>query len=143
MPISPIAQGRTTALQIESGDLNGNKSLCILVHGDGAVAGQGVAYESAQMTNLSGFSSNGIVHIVANNQLGFTAEREAYCSSGYCTDMLKAMDAPVFHINAEDVDAVLYASQLAAGWRNKFRHDVVLDVVRQVSPYSENGVATK
>ncbi|KAL7673079.1 hypothetical protein ACOME3_007951 [Neoechinorhynchus agilis] len=126
--VSSVAQGRVTALQHESGDLKGDKSLCILVHGDAALAGQGVVYEYTQATHVPQFTTNGIVHIVCNNQLGFTTERSIYSSTAYSTDVLRAVDTPVFHLNAEDVDSVLFASNLVAEFRNVFRKDAVVDV---------------
>ena len=104
-------------------------ALPILIHGDAAIAGQGIIYEIAQMTNLPGYRLGGTIHIVINNQVGFTTDYDDARSSIYCTDIAKAIDAPVLHINGDDPEAIIFASKLAVEFRQMFNKDIFLDVL--------------
>ncbi len=106
-----------------------SKVLPIVVHGDAAIAGQGIAYELVQMANLDGYKTNGTIHIVVNNQIGFTTNYLDGRSSTYCTDVAKVTLCPVLHINADDVEAVVHASLFALEYRMRFKCDVFLDLL--------------
>lgn len=106
-----------------------SKVLPIIIHGDGAIAGQGIVYEIAQMMNLEGYRTGGTVHIVVNNQVSFTTNYMDARSSVYCTDIAKVTDSPVMHINADDVEAVVHAIRFAADFRAKFGKDVYIDLL--------------
>jgi len=105
------------------------KVLPIVIHGDSAIAGQGIVYEIAQMMTLDGYKTGGTVHIVVNNQVGFTTNYLDARSSTYCTDIAKVTDSPVMHINADDVEAVVHAIRFAADYRAKFHKDVYIDLL--------------
>ena len=101
----------------------------ILIHGDAAVAGQGIVYEVTQMAKLKGYSTGGTIHFVINNQVGFTTDFEDARSAIYCTDVAKIIDAPVFHVNGDDPEAVVFVSRMAAEYRQEFNRDVFVDMV--------------
>ena len=103
--------------------------LPVLIHGDAAVIGQGVVFETINVANIAGYSVEGTLHIVVNNQIGFTATADESRSSAYCTDHFKVIGAPVFHVNAEDVDACLRVIELALEYRQRFGRDVVIDLI--------------
>lgn len=127
--IDPVVIGRTKAEQHLMGDEHQNKVVPILIHGDAAFAGQGVVYETMQMSNLIDFSVGGTIHVVVNNQIGFTTTPNKSRSGMYCTDLAKAVDAPIFHVNAESLDDVAKVFQIAAEYRMKYKNDVVIDLV--------------
>ncbi|MDO5615111.1 MAG: 2-oxoglutarate dehydrogenase E1 component [Cruoricaptor ignavus] len=106
-----------------------SKVLPIVIHGDGAIAGQGIVYEVAQMMTLDGYKTGGSVHIVVNNQVSFTTNYLDARSSIYCTDIAKVTDSPVMHVNADDVEAVVHAIRFAADYRAKFNKDVYIDLL--------------
>lgn len=101
----------------------------ILIHGDAAIAGQGIVYEVIQMSLLRGYRTGGTIHLVINNQIGFTTNYIDARSSTYCTDVAKVTLSPVFHVNADDVEALVYTIQLAMEYRQKFHHDVFIDIL--------------
>lgn len=106
-----------------------DKILPILIHGDAAVAGQGIVYEVTQMAKLKGYEVGGTIHFVINNQVGFTTDFEDARSAIYCTDVAKIIDAPVFHVNGDDPEAVVFVSKMAAEFRQQFNRDVFIDMV--------------
>jgi len=108
---------------------NADKILPIIIHGDAAVAGQGIIYELIQMSKLKGYATGGTIHFVINNQVGFTTDFEDARSSIYCTDIAKVTDSPVLHVNGDDPEAVVYACKLAAEFREKFNRDIFIDMV--------------
>ncbi|WP_034708019.1 thiamine pyrophosphate-dependent enzyme, partial [Chryseobacterium luteum] len=108
---------------------DGSKILPIVIHGDGAIAGQGIAYEVAQMMTLEGYKTGGTVHIVVNNQVSFTTNYADARSSTYCTDIAKVTESPVMHVNADDAEAVVHAMHFAADFRAKFGKDVYIDLL--------------
>jgi 2-oxoglutarate dehydrogenase E1 component len=99
------------------------------MHGDAAFAGQGVVYETMGFHDLPSYTTGGTIHIVVNNQIGFTTDPRFGRSTPYCTDIAKSINAPVFHVNGDDAEAVTYVMQLAADWRKTFHRDVVIDLV--------------
>ncbi|CAG7861840.1 unnamed protein product [Brassica rapa] len=124
-----VVVGKTRAKQYYSKDMDRTKNLGILIHGDGSFAGQGVVYETLHLSALPNYTTGGTIHIVVNNQVAFTTDPRAGRSSQYCTDVAKALSAPIFHVNGDDVEAVVHACELAAEWRQTFHSDVVVDLV--------------
>lgn len=126
----PVVAGSARARQERFGDTSRERVLPILVHGDASLAGQGVVMELLQMSQLRGFTVGGTVHVVINNQVGFTTSNPLDArSTRYCTDIAKMIDAPVFHVNGDDPDAVAYVTELAYDFRQKFKKDVFVDLV--------------
>ncbi|KAG0325402.1 2-oxoglutarate dehydrogenase E1 component, partial [Dissophora globulifera] len=123
-----VVLGKTHAIQHYMDDKDRTRSLAVLLHGDAAFAGQGVIYETLGFMDLPAYSTGGTIHIVVNNQIGFTTDPRFARSTAYCTDIAKAINAPIFHVNADDVEAVNYVHQLAADWRKEFHTDVVIDL---------------
>jgi len=123
----PVVLGKTRAIQ----DYQKTKSraMAILIHGDAALAGQGVIFETGQMEELYGYTTGGTIHVVANNNIGFTTNPKEARSGLYPTEIAKTMSAPVFHVNGDCPEDVDFVSKLAADWRNEFRTDVFLDVI--------------
>lgn len=126
--VNPVVEGEVRARQDKLDDRKREKVLAILVHGDAALAGQGVVYETLQFFKLNGYSTGGTVHLVINNQIGFTTLPKDARSTDYCTDIAKAFGAPVFHVNAEDPEGCIYATILACQLRQKFHCDVFVDL---------------
>eukprot|EP01018_Ginkgo_biloba_P020795 Gb_16333 [translate_table: standard] len=127
--VDPVVLGKTRAKQYFSNDKDRKKNLAILIHGDGSFAGQGVVYETLHLSALPSYTTGGTIHIVINNQVAFTTDPEAGRSSQYCTDVAKALNAPIFHVNGDDVEAVVHACELATDWRQTFQSDVIVDIV--------------
>ena len=127
--VNAIVEGITRAKQDSSHQNNHSEVLPILVHGDAAFAGQGVVYETIQMAKLDGYSTAGTIHIVVNNQIGFTTNYLDARSSTYCTDVGKVTLSPVLHVNADDVEAVVHAATFALEYRMRYKRDVFLDLL--------------
>ncbi|XP_012693837.2 2-oxoglutarate dehydrogenase-like, mitochondrial [Clupea harengus] len=127
--VDPVVQGKTKAEQFYCGDTEGKKVMSLLIHGDAAFAGQGVVYETIHLSELPSYSTHGTIHVVVNNQIGFTTDPRIGRSSPYPTDVARVVNAPIFHVNADDPEAVMYVCRVAAEWRNTFNKDVVIDLV--------------
>ena len=127
--VDPVALGiaRAKAVQKHNGDYN--RVAPILIHGDAAIAGQGVVYEVIQMSELNGYKTGGTIHLVLNNQVGFTTNYLDARSSTYSTDVAKVTKSPVFHVNGDDVEAVIYTIKLAMEYRQAFHSDVFIDIL--------------
>ena len=128
--VAPVVIGRVRAKQNQHNDTNDRLSvLGIVLHGDAAFAGQGVVAETFDFSGLRGYRTGGTIHIVVNNQIGFTTSPNYSRSSPYCTDVAKMVMAPIMHINGDDPEAVIHASRIATEFRQKFACDVVLDII--------------
>uniref|UniRef100_A0A8D0AMB1 2-oxoglutarate dehydrogenase complex component E1 n=1 Tax=Sander lucioperca TaxID=283035 RepID=A0A8D0AMB1_SANLU len=127
--VDPVVQGKTKAEQFYRGDTQGKKVMSILIHGDAAFAGQGVVYETFHLSELPSYTTHGTIHVVVNNQIGFTTDPRVARSSPYPTDVARVVNAPIFHVNADDPEAVMYVCRVAAEWRATFNKDVVIDLV--------------
>ncbi|GAA5956132.1 hypothetical protein JCM3765_005461 [Sporobolomyces pararoseus] len=125
----PVVLGKTKALQYFEGNADTSTSMGLLLHGDAAFAGQGVVYETMGFHDLPHYGTGGTVHIIVNNQIGFTTNPSQGRSTPYPSDIAKAIDAPIFHVNGDDAEAVTFVCQLAADWRAKFKKDVVIDLI--------------
>ena len=128
--VNPVVEGSVKARQRRRRDHSGDQVLPILVHGDAAFAGQGVIMETLNLAYTRGYGTGGTVHIIVNNQIGFTTSdpRDAR-STTYCTDVAKMVEAPIFHVNGDDPEAVQFVTQLALDYRMQFKKDVVVDIV--------------
>ncbi|MDD3021490.1 MAG: 2-oxoglutarate dehydrogenase E1 component [Alphaproteobacteria bacterium] len=126
--VNPVAIGRVRAKQFQRQDVERGKVVPILVHGDAAFIGQGVVAETLIMSELPGYRVGGTIHIVINNQIGFTTMPKYSRSGPYCTDMAKILSAPILHVNGDDVESVIHVSRLAAEFRQTFKKDVVIDI---------------
>ena len=127
--VAPVVQGKARAKQHFLGDTDRSKVMTVLLHGDGSHSGQGVVYETYDLTALPDYTVGGSIHIVVNNQVAFTTDPKSSRSSRYCTDVAKAVDAPIFHVNGDDAEAVQRVMELAAEYRQRFKSDVVVDLV--------------
>ena len=127
--VGAIVQGITRAKIDNNYQGDSSKALPIIVHGDAAIAGQGLPYEIVQMARLDGYTNGGTIHIVVNNQIGFTTNYLDARSSTYCTDVAKVTLCPVFHVNSDDVEAVVHASKIALEYRTRFERDVFIDLL--------------
>ena len=126
--VNPVAQGRLRAKQDRNVDFDRRKSCVILVHGDAAFAGEGVIQETLNLSELPGYQTGGTVHIVVNNQIGFTTSPSEARSCTYATDVARMLQIPIFHVNGEDPEAVAQVVQLAMDFRAKFHRDVIIDM---------------
>ncbi|MCA9277526.1 MAG: 2-oxoglutarate dehydrogenase E1 component [Phycisphaeraceae bacterium] len=127
--VDPVVLGRARAKQYLSGDLQRKHIMPLLIHGDAAIAGQGIIAECLNLSQLEGYTVGGTVHVVINNQIGFTTLPEDARSTRYCTDVAKMIDAPIFHVNGDDPEACVTAAQIAVEYRQKFGKDVFIDLV--------------
>ena len=127
--VNPVVEGRARARQRILGDLpERRKVLPVLIHGDAAFAGQGIVAEVLNFSQLPGYSTGGTIHVVINNQIGFTTDPSEARSSLYCTDVAKMIEAPIFHVNGDDPEAVVRVMELALEYRQAFSKDVVIDM---------------
>ena len=134
--VNPVVEGSVKCRQHRRGDDTGDTILPVLVHGDAAFAGQGVVMETMQLSQAKGYATGGTVHIIVNNQVGFTTDnpietrqRQHARTSMYCTDLAKMLESPVFHVNADDPEAVVFVTKLAMDYRAKFHKDVIIDLI--------------
>ncbi|KZS99008.1 2-oxoglutarate dehydrogenase E1 component [Sistotremastrum niveocremeum HHB9708] len=126
----PVVLGKTRAIQhFEQDEASHNTAMGVLLHGDAAFAGQGVVYETMGFHSLPNYGTGGTIHLIVNNQIGFTTDPRFSRSTPYPSDIAKAIDAPIFHVNGDNVEAVTFVCQLAADWRAKYKKDVVIDIV--------------
>jgi 2-oxoglutarate dehydrogenase E1 component len=126
--VNPVVEGIVRAKQKRAGDEEHKKIMSLLIHGDAAFAGQGVVAETLNLSQLKGYRTGGTVHIIINNQIGFTTPPEDARSSTYATDVAKMIQAPIFHVNGDDPEASLWVTKLAFEYRQKFNKDVVIDL---------------
>jgi len=126
---NPVVLGKVRAKLQQRGDQSKSSVMALLIHGDAAFAGQGVVMECFAMSQLEGYSTGGTVHLVINNQIGFTTTPRFSRSGPYCTDVAKMVQAPILHVNGDDVEAVVHAARIAMEYRQEFKADVVLDMV--------------
>jgi 2-oxoglutarate dehydrogenase E1 component len=126
--VNPVALGRVRAKQDRLDDHANERSMAILIHGDAAFAGEGVVQESLNLSELPGYRTGGTLHVIVNNQIGFTTNPEEARSARYCTDVAKMLQSPIFHVNGESPEAVAQVIRLAMDFRRTFRRDVVIDM---------------
>ena len=128
--VNPVVEGSVRARQQRRGDLERQEVVPVLIHGDAAFPAQGVVTETFQMSQTNGFRTGGTIHIVINNQIGFTTSRPTDArSTPYCSDVAKMIEAPIFHVNGDDPEAAIFVTRLALEYRQKFKKDVVIDLV--------------
>ena len=128
--VDPVVVGKVRARQDTAGDTQRRSSvMAILMHGDAAFAGQGLVYETLAMSQLIGYRTGGTVHVIVNNQIGFTTVPAHAYSGLYCTDVAKSIQAPILHVNGDDPEAVMFCARMAAEFRMRFATDIVLDIV--------------
>ncbi|KIJ67496.1 hypothetical protein HYDPIDRAFT_108286 [Hydnomerulius pinastri MD-312] len=126
----PVVLGKIYAIQqLESDAAKHDSAMAVLIHGDAAFAGQGIVYETMGLHNLPNYGTGGTIHLIINNQVGFTTDPRFARSTPYPSDIAKSIDAPIFHVNGDNVEAVNFVCQLAADYRAKFKRDVVVDIV--------------
>src|SRR5260221_2659930 len=128
--VNPVVEGSVRAATPRRKDRKGEQVLPVLIHGDAAVAGQGVVMETLNLSNTRGYGTGGTVHVVLNNQIGFTtSDPRDSRSTLYCTDVMKMVEAPIFHVNGDDPEASVMAIEIALDYRSQFKKDVVVDIV--------------
>ena len=126
--VNPVVLGKVRAKQAQRGDEARDKVMGLLMHGDAAFAGQGIVPESLDLSQIKGYRTGGTIHVVVNNQIGFTTNPSSSRSTPYPTDIAKGMQAPIFHVNGDDPEAVVRVADLAAQFRQKFKRDVIVDL---------------
>jgi 2-oxoglutarate dehydrogenase E1 component len=128
--VNPVTEGSVRARQEKRNDTERDKVMAVLLHGDASFAGQGVVYETLNLSQTRGYTTGGTIHIVINNRIGFTTSHPLDVRSTlYCTDVGKVVQAPIFHVNGEDPEAVAYVAQLAVDYRMTFKKDVIIDLI--------------
>ncbi|XP_022218506.1 2-oxoglutarate dehydrogenase-like, mitochondrial [Drosophila obscura] len=133
--VNPVVLGKARAEMYQRGDVTGSKVLPIIIHGDASFCGQGVVYESLHLSDLPNYTTHGTIHVVTNNQVGFTTDPRFSRSSRYCTDVARVVNAPIFHVNSDDPEACIHCARVSTDYRAKFHKDVVIDIVG----YRRNG----
>jgi 2-oxoglutarate dehydrogenase E1 component len=126
--VSPVVEGRTRAKQLLFGDQERSLGIPLLIHGDAAFAGQGLVAETLNLSQLVGYRTGGTIHVIVNNQIGFTTSPSDARSTMYCSDVAKMIEVPIFHVNGEDPEAAVYVAELALEFRQTFHKDVVIDM---------------
>jgi 2-oxoglutarate dehydrogenase E1 component len=126
--VDPVVEGRTRAKQRAHEDTTRSQGIPLLIHGDAAFAGQGIVAETLNLANLEGYTTGGTIHVIVNNQIGFTTSPADARSTTYCTDVAKMIQAPIFHVNGEDPEACAFIAELALEFRQTFHRDVVIDM---------------
>ncbi|MFA5832373.1 MAG: multifunctional oxoglutarate decarboxylase/oxoglutarate dehydrogenase thiamine pyrophosphate-binding subunit/dihydrolipoyllysine-residue succinyltransferase subunit [Bacteroidota bacterium] len=126
--VNPVVEGMVRAMQDRVGDSEREKAIPILVHGDAAFAGQGIVAETLNLSQLKGYRTGGTIHIIINNQIGFTTSPDDARSTPYCTDVAKMVQSPIFHVNGDNPEACARVASLAIAYRNQFKKDVVIDM---------------
>jgi 2-oxoglutarate dehydrogenase E1 component len=126
--VDPVVEGRTRAKQQLFNDLERTTGIPLLIHGDAAFAGQGLVAETLNLSELAGYATGGTLHVIVNNQIGFTTSPNDARSTTYCTDVAKMIQVPIFHVNGEDPEAAVYVAELALEFRQTFHKDVVIDM---------------
>ena len=126
--VDPVVLGKVRAKQDQRGDAERSQVMAILMHGDAAFAGQGLVAESLDLAELSGYRTGGTIHIIVNNQIGFTTLPAHARSGPYCTDVAKIVQAPILHVNGDDPEAVVHVARIAAEFRQQFKRDIVIDM---------------
>jgi 2-oxoglutarate dehydrogenase E1 component len=126
--VNPVVEGRTRAKQFLFGDTERKLGIPLLIHGDAAFAGQGLVAETLNLSQLAGYKTGGTIHVIINNQIGFTTAPSDARSTTYCTDVAKMIQVPIFHVNGEDPEAAVYVAELAFAFRQTFSRDVVIDM---------------
>ncbi|UMM29537.1 hypothetical protein L5515_011846 [Caenorhabditis briggsae] len=127
--VDPVVMGKVRAEAFYAGDEKCDRTMAILLHGDAAFAGQGVVLETFNLDDLPSYTTHGAIHIVVNNQIGFTTDPRSSRSSPYCTDVGRVVGCPIFHVNVDDPEAVMHVCNVAADWRKTFKKDVIVDLV--------------
>ncbi|MGQ9796647.1 thiamine pyrophosphate-dependent enzyme [Desulfosoma sp.] len=127
--VNPVVEGLARALQDARGNQGPYQILPVLLHGDAAFAGQGLVYETLNLSQLAGYRTGGTIHLVINNQIGFTTVREEGRSTRYATDVAKMLLVPIFHVHGEDPEAALHVIQMACDYRYRYGKDVITDLV--------------
>jgi 2-oxoglutarate dehydrogenase E1 component len=126
--VNPVVEGRTRAKQFDFYDEDRTRGMPLLIHGDAAFAGQGLVAETLNLSQLNGYRTGGTIHVIVNNQIGFTTAPSDARSTVYCTDVAKMIQVPIFHVNGEDPEAAVYVAELAVEFRQTFHRDVVIDM---------------
>uniref|UniRef100_A0A1I7XCQ8 2-oxoglutarate dehydrogenase, mitochondrial n=1 Tax=Heterorhabditis bacteriophora TaxID=37862 RepID=A0A1I7XCQ8_HETBA len=127
--VDPVVMGKVRAEAFYAGDTKCDRTMAILMHGDAAFSGQGVVMETFNLDDLPSYTTHGAIHIVVNNQIGFTTDPRSSRSSPYCTDVGRVVGCPIFHVNVDDPEAVMHVCNVASDWRKTFKKDVIIDLV--------------
>jgi 2-oxoglutarate dehydrogenase E1 component len=127
--VDPVVEGRAKAKQVRAGDTDGETIVPVIVHGDAAFAGQGIVAETLNLSQLNGYCTGGTIHVIVNNQIGYTTTPAEARSTLYCTDVAKMIQVPIFHVNGDHPEAVIHVVKLAMAYRQRFGDDVVIDLV--------------
>jgi 2-oxoglutarate dehydrogenase E1 component len=127
--VNPVVLGKTYAKQVQREDKHKSEAMALILHGDAAIAGQGIMQECMLLTKLDGYGTGGSIHYVINNQIGFTTNPEESRSGTYCTDIGKMSDSPIFHVNGDDPEAVVHVARIAIEFRQQFKKDVFIDMI--------------